>query len=328
MYFFKVLFLLMVMLVVSCAHDIRPAYLEIQSSDGKTFLVKWKVPTKNSIITGIKPSMPENCKSTPHRIQDVGSTVIEKWSMVCPNGLLDKEIFIKGLESTSTDVLVRILLFKHSAQMHHLTPTKRSFTIKAQQLASEVSKNYTIIGIEHILMGVDHLLFVFALLLLVNSWKRLIGTITAFTLAHSMTLAAATLGYVSVPQSPVEAVIALSIVFLAVEIIHSRQGKISLAEQYPWLIAFIFGLLHGFGFAGALKEVGLPEESIPLALLFFNVGVELGQLIFVTVVLFLGWILKRFISLYLLQNGQTIIAYAIGGLASFWLIERTYSFWI
>ncbi len=143
-----------------------------------------------------------------------------------------------------------------------------------------------------------------------------------------MTLAAATLGWVSVPRKHLlKQFIALSILFLAAELIHSGQGKIGLAEQYPWIIAFVFGLLHGFGFAGALKEVGLPEDSIPLALLFFNVGVELGQLIFVSVVLFLGWVLKRFISQHLLQNGQTVITYTIGSLASFWLIERTYSFW-
>lgn len=327
MTFFRSFLLLMVMMGVSLADEIRPAYLEIQSSDGKIFHVKWKVPMKNNMALGIKPLIPQSCKSTPHSFQDVGGAAIENWSMMCPDGLVGKEISIEGLESTATDVLARVILFENTAQMYRLTPTKRSFTIEAKQSAWEVTKTYTIIGIEHILMGIDHLLFVFALLLLVNGWKRLIGTITAFTLAHSMTLAAATLGWVSVPQSPVEAVIALSILFLAVEIIHSRQGKISLAEQYPWLIAFIFGLLHGFGFAGALKEVGLPEESIPLALLFFNVGVELGQLIFVAVVLFLGWVLKRVLAQNLLDKGQTIITYIIGGLASFWVIERTYSYW-
>ena len=166
------------------------------------------------------------------------------------------------------------------------------------------------------------LLFVFALLLIVMGWKRLVGTITAFTLAHSITLVAATLGWVTVPQAPVEAVIALSILFLAVEIIHSQQGKVGLAEKFPWLIAFIFGLLHGFGFAGALAEVGLPEQSIPHALLFFNVGVELGQLIFVFAVLAVAWVVKKLFTQNVLRKGETAIAYVIGSLAAFWFIER------
>ncbi len=239
-----------------------------------------------------------------------------------------KEISIKGLDSTATDVLVRLTHTDSSAQMYRLTPTNRSFTVEAEQSALDVAKTYMIIGIEHILMGIDHLLFVFALLLLVSGWRQLIGAITAFTLAHSITLVAATLGWVSVPQAPVEAVIALSILFLAVEVIHSQQGKVGLAEKYPWLIAFLFGLLHGFGFAGALAEVGLPEQSIPLALLFFNVGVELGQLIFVAIVLSVGWIVKKIFTQSVLNKGETAIAFVIGSLAAFWLIERTYSFWV
>ena len=212
--------------------------------------------------------------------------------------------------------------------MQRLTPTNRSFEVAEEQSSWDVAKTYTIIGVEHILMGIDHLLFVFALLLIVSGWKRLIGTITAFTFAHSITLVSATMGWLSVPQAPVEAVIALSILFLAVEIIHSQQGKVGLAERSPWLIAFIFGLLHGFGFAGALAEVGLPEHSIPHALLFFNVGVELGQLIFVAAALFVGWIVKKIFTQDLLKKGETTIAYAIGSLAAFWLMERTYSFWV
>ena len=141
------------------------------------------------------------------------------------------------------------------------------------------------LGVEHILFGVDHLLFVLALLILVKGWRKLVGTITAFTVAHSITLAAATLGFVHVPSKPVEATIALSIVFVACEIVHRRQGRSGLTETWPWVIAFSFGLLHGLGFASALREVGLPQNAIPLALLFFNIGVELGQLLFIGVVM-------------------------------------------
>lgn len=328
MFYFRVLLLLSFMLNLSFSDEIRPGYLEIKSSGTKTFQVKWKVPMKDNMVLGIKPIMPQSCKSTPPSRHKVNSALIENWTMVCSEGLAGQTLQIEGLDSTATDVLVRITHANGSSLMQRLTPTQRSFQVAAEQSSWDVAKTYTIIGVEHILMGIDHLLFVFALLLIVSGWRRLVGTITAFTLAHSITLVAATMGWLSVPQAPVEAVIALSILFLAVEIIHSQQGKIGLAEKSPWLIAFIFGLLHGFGFAGALAEVGLPEHSIPHALLFFNVGVELGQLIFVAAALFVGWIVKKILTQDLLNKGETAIAYAIGSLAAFWLMERTYSFWV
>jgi hydrogenase/urease accessory protein HupE len=211
--------------------------------------------------------------------------------------------------------------------MVRLTPDETGFVVERESSSLDVIRVYTVLGIEHILGGVDHLLFVFALLLIVTNWRRLVGTITAFTFAHSITLAAATLGYVHVAQAPVEAVIALSILFLATEIIHNRQGRPGMAKRFPWLVAFIFGLLHGFGFAGALAEIGLPEQSIPLALLFFNVGVELGQLLFVLAVVAAGWVLRRLVAQKILQGGEVAASYLIGGLSAFWLIDRTYSFW-
>jgi hydrogenase/urease accessory protein HupE len=198
-----------------------------------------------------------------------------------------------------------------------------------------VARSYALLGIEHILFGVDHLLFVLGLLILVKGWRRLVGTITAFTVAHSITLAAATLGFVHVPGKPVEATIALSIVFVACEIVRSRQGRSGLTEMWPWIIAFSFGLLHGFGFAGALREVGLPQNAIPIALLFFNVGVELGQLLFISFVMAViavtVYVAKRFTqSKVALQSAfawcENVSAYAIGAIAAFWLIERTLSF--
>jgi len=210
--------------------------------------------------------------------------------------------------------------------MTRLTPGETSFKIKAETSHFEVVKVYTALGIEHILLGIDHLLFVFALLLIVVGWRRLLGTITAFTLAHSITLAAATLGYVHVPQPPVEAVIALSILFLATEIVHGQRGRPGTAERFPWLVAFIFGLLHGFGFAGALSEIGLPGQSIPLALLFFNVGVEVGQLIFVAVVVGAGWLLRQVIEKTPLSYAKIVTSYAIGSVAAFWTIERIIAF--
>ena len=190
-----------------------------------------------------------------------------------------------GLAATRIDVLVRLARSDGTTQLGRVLVLDPQFVFSASPGAMEVARTYTVLGIEHILSGVDHLLFVLALVMLVRGTRRLVATITAFTLAHSLTLAAASLGFVSVPGPPVEATIALSIMFVAAEIVRARQGRPGLTQRYPWLVAFSFGLLHGLGFAGALAEVGLPPLSIPLALLFFNVGVEIGQLLFVAAVL-------------------------------------------
>jgi hydrogenase/urease accessory protein HupE len=179
------------------------------------------------------------------------------------------------------------------------------------------------LGIEHILLGFDHLLFVLALLILVPNMHMLLWTVTSFTLAHSLTLAAATLGLVHVPQQPVEAVIALSILFVAMEIVHWRQGRPGITRRMPWLVAFTFGLLHGFGFAGALSDIGLPEHAIPLSLLFFNLGVEAGQLMFIAAVL-LAWAVLGRINWP--QWAWRVPVYMIGSLAAFWTLERIIGF--
>ena len=189
-------------------------------------------------------------------------------------------------------------------------------------------RTYTALGIEHILTGFDHLCFVLALVLLVSGHRRLFWTVTAFTLAHSLTLALATLGVVHVPRPPVEATIALSIVFVASEIIQKHRGREGLAARQPWLVAFAFGLLHGLGFAGALAEIGLPQNSIPLALLFFNIGVEVGQLLFIAGVLAVARVLTLIAANDIqLRRAAQVPAYLIGGIASYWTIERVFSFW-
>ena len=313
---------------VAIADEIRPGYLELSSIDGNAYSVKWKVPMKGDMVLSLKPVLPDTCtERTPPGSMRIGGAMITRWSLSCPRGIDEGHIRIDGLENTSTDVLVRIVRQDGVTQMVRLTPDETGLVVESETSSLDVIRVYTALGVEHILGGVDHLLFVFALLLIVTSFRRLVGTITAFTLAHSITLAAATLGYVHVAQAPVEAVIALSILFLATEIIHNRQGRPGLAKRFPWLVAFIFGLLHGFGFAGALAEIGLPEQSIPLALLFFNVGVELGQLLFVLVVIGAGWVLRRLATQRILQGGEVAASYLIGSLSAFWLIERTYSFW-
>ncbi len=305
------------------ADEVRPGFLELMAGDKGIYTVKLKVPMKGDMVLSLKPVLPDVCSDhTPPSRTSVGDAMITRWSVNCPSGIAGEHIGILGLESTNTDVLVRTVRQNGTTQMTWLTPSSTSFKVKAEISDFEVVKVYTALGIEHILLGIDHLLFVFALLLIVNGWRRLLTTITAFTLAHSITLAAATLGYMNVPQPPVEAIIALSILFLATEIVHGQRGRAGMAERFPWLVAFIFGLLHGFGFAGALIAIGLPGQSIPLALLFFNVGVEVGQLIFVAVVVGAGWLLRQVIEKNSLSYGKIVASYAIGSVAAFWTIER------
>jgi len=320
------LVLLLITAIPGMAHEVRPGYLEITETAPERYQVLWKIPMKGDAVLRMTPVFPETCtEQTPPSSRKVAAAMVKQWSIVCAGGLKDVDIAIDGLQNTLTDVLARVTHAGGATQTVRLAPDNIRFTVSGIPSTLEVITTYLSLGIEHILLGIDHLLFVFALLLIVQGWRRLIGTITAFTVAHSITLAAATLGYVNVPQAPVEAVIALSILFLATEIIHMQQGKIGLAQRYPWLVAFIFGLLHGFGFAGALSEIGLPQSDIPLALLFFNVGVEVGQLIFVATVLLIGMILRRLIS-QPMRWEETVITYMIGGIAAFWTIERVAAF--
>jgi len=285
------------------------------------------VPAKENKKLALKARLPKNCEDkTQPSAAFTNGAYIQRWIAFCEGGLLEKSIAIEGLEATITDVLLRLELIGGISHSVVLTPTDNQYRVPAQASGLQVAGTYTWLGIEHILMGVDHLLFVFALLLIVKSFRRLIGTITAFTLAHSITLAGATLGFMHVPQQPVEAVIALSILFLAMEIVHGKRGHPGAAARWPWLVAFLFGLLHGFGFAGALAEVGLPEQAIPVALVFFNVGVELGQLLFISGVLLFGWLLHKFKHPKLVDWAETLVVYVIGGLSSFWLFERIAAF--
>jgi hydrogenase/urease accessory protein HupE len=319
------------------AHEVRPAYLEIHQTGTGTYDVLWKVPARgDNMRLGIYVEFPpDTTKVTLPQTTFANEAATEHWSVKRTGGLIGGEINISGLSATMTDVLVRIENLDGTTQVTRVTPSSPSFVVVAAPGALEVCRIYSVLGVEHILFGVDHLLFVLALLILVKGWRRLIGTITAFTVAHSITLAAATLGIVHVPSKPVEATIALSIVFVACEIVHRRQGRFGLTEAWPWVIAFSFGLLHGLGFANALREVGLPQNAIPLALLFFNIGVELGQLLFISFVMaviatairaatkFSQWNVAQQSAFAWCEN---ISAYAIGGVAAFWLIERSLSF--
>ena len=311
----------------SIAHEMRPGYLEIKELSKSTYSMLWKVPMRGDLRLQLDPQLPDTCNVViPPSARSSGTALITYSTIQCDGSLAGKRIVIAGLENTLTDVLARIEHLDGGKQTIRIQPNDPSFIVTGSQSKLDLIKTYLTLGIEHILLGIDHLLFVFALLLIVSGTRRLIWTITAFTIAHSITLAGATLGYVHVPQQPVEAVIALSILFLATEIVHSQRGKPGYAERWPWLVAFIFGLLHGFGFAGALAETGIPENAIPIALVFFNIGVELGQLAFVAVVLVTGWFLHQAKTVPL-KTAEIYTAYVIGGVASFWTIERVVGFW-
>jgi len=312
---------------VARAHESRPGYLQLTLVDAENVNMLLKVPAVGNMRFGLYPNMPANCTEVrPPTKYIVDGAYTERGLFRCDGGITGETVAIDGLSRTLTDVLVRVERTDGTTQVARLTPSAPSFLVVATPGVFALAGTYLAIGFEHILLGIDHLLFVLALLILVKGTRKLIWTITAFTVAHSITLAAATLGLMQIPQAPVEAVIALSIVFVASEIIHVSQGRPGLTQRKPWIVAFTFGLLHGFGFAGALAEVGLPEQAVPLALLFFNVGVELGQLTFVAVV-FSTTMLARLVMTEVPHWTATAAAYSIGILASFWTIQRTVGFW-
>lgn len=321
--------LLSAMLLLSAkteAHEIRPAYLQIVQTASNVYEVYWKVPRMGDAVPRIQPVFPEafeletlaNPKQTP-------DAAIYTYRLTSEQSLRGQELFINGLNKTLIDVLVSVTFLNGEKSTLMLQADRDRGMIPGETSSLDVVKTYTALGIEHILLGIDHLLFVLALIMITRGKWKILKTITAFTLAHSITLSLAALGIVNFPGPPVEAVIALSIVFLASEIIRNLEGEQTLTGKKPWIVAFTFGLLHGFGFAGALADIGLPQNEIPLALAFFNIGVELGQIIFVMVMLLVIYLiqLKKDWSPAL----KKVPAYAIGSLAAFWMIERIVGFW-
>jgi hydrogenase/urease accessory protein HupE len=317
---------MLLLTVLARADEVRPAYLELHEIGPSEYSVLLKTPASGEARLSLQASFSGRFQNlTPVATRWTGNASVQTWWMRALDPLRGQDIGIAGLEGTVSDALVRVEFADGSAWTQRLTPQQPSATIPKVQNVWGVALVYLKLGIEHILTGFDHLLFVLALLIICRSTSLLIKTITAFTLAHSITLALATLDIVTVPSRPVEAAIALSIVFVAAEIVRSRQGNEGLAARAPWIVAFTFGLLHGFGFAGALAEVGLPHGHIPTALLFFNIGVEIGQLIFVGAVLALVAGVGR-MGLSLPRWAAIIPPYAIGITAMFWTIERVANF--
>jgi hydrogenase/urease accessory protein HupE len=304
------------------AHELRPAYLEMTEKTADTFSVFWKVPALGDKRLSLYVGLPETCRTEGEPSRTIeGAAFMERFTARCEGGLKGKTITVEGLRATLTDAMARIQYRNGTTEIARLTPEAPVLQVAGAQSAMDVAWTYFRLGVEHILTGIDHLLFVFALILLIGNRWMLVKTITAFTLAHSITLAGAALGYVSLPQKPVEATIALSIAFVASELLRAKAGDWRLPGTAPWVFAFGFGLLHGFGFAGALKEIGLPQTDVPIALLMFNVGVEAGQLIFVAAVLALIAFGRAVIALPAAPL-RTTAAYGVGITSMVWVLDR------
>lgn len=307
----------------AAAHESLPASLLISERAPGVFDVDWRIPATQGVVLNVEPVLPTDCTQlTAPKLVDTPAALRQVWSVQCAGGLARGEaIAFNDLGATMFNVLVRIAYrdgHRFSAVASPRSPVVR---LDQPQTAHKVQAGgYFGLGVEHILTGYDHLLFVLCLILLVPDRWRLLKTITAFTLAHSITLAAAALGYVHVPGPPIEANIALSIAFLARELTQPPDQR-GLSARIPWAAAFCFGLLHGLGFAGALAEVGLPDGEIPLALFLFNLGVEAGQVLFVGAVLSLVWLLTALCRSWPSWS-ERAVAYSVGAVSTFWLVQR------
>ncbi|MFT5329550.1 MAG: hydrogenase/urease accessory protein HupE [Parasphingorhabdus sp.] len=304
------------------ADELRPAYIEMTEQAPGQWSLLWKASANSRLGQTGEIIIPDNCKIEGEQQREyAGSNILTRLALRCDGSVQGNSIGLKGLELSTTDALVRIAPIDSAMQTLRLTPDQPTATLAKPSVISNVAATYTILGVEHILLGFDHLFFVLALVLLLKGGWLVAKTVTAFTIAHSLTLVGSTLGLLSLPPQPVEAVIALSIIFLAIEVVKAKPDEIRLSEQFPWIVAFLFGLLHGFGFAGALAEIGLPEGDVPLALLTFNLGVEIGQLVIVAVALTALHAIGKFQGLWL-QPTKTAMAYGIGIISTYWFIER------
>ncbi len=307
------------------AHELQPAFLELKETAPEHYAVLWKLPSlgeASDVRMPLMPVFPETCRQLADARSDrAGTAWVFTAKLECKDGLGGQTIAIDGLEAFTTDALLRLQHAGGSVETYVLKPLQASVTLPATGEARRGAWAYLYLGVEHILLGVDHLLFVLGLLLIVRDRWMLIKTVTAFTVAHSVTLAVATFGIVEVPAAALNAAIALSILFLGPEIVRRWRGETSFTLGHPWVVAFAFGLLHGFGFASGLAQLGLPQPEIPLALLLFNVGVELGQLAFVLLILLLE---RAFRLLEIRWPGpiKRLPGYLVGTLGAYWTIQR------
>jgi hydrogenase/urease accessory protein HupE len=313
------------------AHESRPAYLEITEASAGRYEIVWRTPLLAGQRLPVELAFPTESRNVVEPVERVLSDSVVERRVIDfgPNGLTGKRIDFPGLQLTISDVLVRVTQLDETHWTELVKPGQPWIEMRARRGVLAITGAYASHGMRHILNGFDHLLFVFALMLIVRKSWMLVKTITSFTLAHSITLGLATVGVIHLPAPPVEATIALSIMLLATEIARLSRDLPSLTSRFPWTVAFCFGLLHGLGFAGALSEIGLPQGDVPLALLSFNVGVELGQLSFVAAVLAAYFVMMRLrLPKRVIQYARPAAYYAIGTLSAFWFFDRLLGFWV
>lgn len=305
------------------AHEARPCYLEVTETAPGQYALLWRTPVLAGMRLPIRLGLPEAARDLKDPTVDelTDSLVERRWIDLGRGGLAGQRIEFAGLQATITDVLVRVKLLDGRSWSTIVHPSRPYFEFAAPQSQYRVAAGYVAHGIRHIALGADHLLFLLGLLLIVRDRWMLIKTVTAFTAAHSITLALATLGLASVPLVPLNAAIALSILFLGPEIVRRWRGESSFTLRHPWVVAFAFGLLHGFGFASGLSSAGLPRAELPLALLGFNVGVEIGQLGFVALVLLLERAF-RILEIRWPRWAPALPGYVVGSLGAFWTLQR------
>ena len=306
------------------AHRFAPSLLKVTEIADQQYSVVWKTPAQGTSSIPLSPSWPDSCEitnSSPPHMEGTGRVI--SWQMRCAelgeDGLVGETLGVDGLAANQASAMVMVSLLDGRNYQQVLNAEQVEFVIPAESSAGEVAGDYFLLGIEHIWGGMDHLLFVFGLLLLVGGGSRLLWTITAFTLGHSITLSLVTLGFFDYPVALVEFAIALSIFVLAVEL--TRTSKHDILWRNPWWLAGGFGLLHGMGFAGALAETGLPQGNVPLALLFFNVGIEVGQIAFILLVLAVWFIIRRPLGSWR-ERLMPVPIYVLGALSAMWCIER------
>jgi hydrogenase/urease accessory protein HupE len=307
----------------ACAHEARPAYLELKETEPGRFSVLWRTPVLAGMRLPVVLKLPDDVRNLKEpNVQELADSLVERrWIDAGPNGLAGRRIEFVGLQLTIADVLVRVETLDGARWMAIAHPPQPWVEVAASQTTWGVVGAYVVQGIRHILFGADHMLFVLGLLLIVADRWMLLKTVTAFTVAHSITLAIATLGYAEVPVLPLNAAIALSILFLGPEVVRSWRGESSFTIRHPWVVAFAFGLLHGFGFASALTGAGLPRHELPLALVSFNVGVELGQLGFIALVVALEHSF-RILEVRWPRWVQALPGYTVGSLGAYWTLQR------
>ncbi|MFT4824173.1 MAG: hydrogenase/urease accessory protein HupE [Halioglobus sp.] len=327
MKFVRLALALLVLLSISVnvqAHRFAPSLLKLVETSQGSYNVVWKTPTQGTSSIPLRPIWPEGCEvSAANPVQQEGTGSVSSWAIDCSNlpdgALVGQTLGVSGLGANQASAMVLLSLKDGRNYQQVVNAEKSEFVVPAEPGQGQVMTEYSVLGMEHIWSGIDHLLFVFGLLLLVGGGKRLLWTITAFTAGHSITLSLVTLGYFDYPVSLVEFTIAVSIFVLALQL--ARRDDVGLFRRYPWWLAGGFGLLHGMGFAGALAEAGLPQDNVPLALLFFNVGIEVGQIAFIFAVLGLWYLFRKVVQPWQEQL-MPVPVYVLGALSAMWCIER------